>query len=474
METRQTAQTPDPPPLLGAGFQITRWEAGRLAVYEADENATGGRPFLDAVEIQLGRPLREQAGDLDLGKADVVELGPERAAATCRRGGGRGRRRRCGCWRWYFRRGSTTRACARRWPWRWTGRRFTRCCCSGRARCRARCCRNGSSGYAFLFPVAADLGRARQLAAGARPLTLGVADPAARPIAERIAVNARDAGLAVSVTGQTESADVTLVELRIDIVGPGEGAGRAGGGARAAGAGAHGHGGAVVHRGAGAAGGVPRDSAGALAGRVWRGSARAGRTGDRAVGRMALRERLVGAAMRRRPAPTTPVGQAGSLRRVGNPPYAPSNHRRRSPAASWGGQSCPQPAFVPAIRAELGPGNPLQWGPHEFPDPADADLRGRHGSRGGAWWICWCWGARGRRSSAPRRSAPTRWCCNSARNSTGAAASWCAPSTPLPRRTPCAISPCSPTTRSTSTTRRRWPRPTICKCWNWWRPTAPS
>src|ERR1017187_7564591 len=63
-------------PLLGAGFTIARWEAGRLAVYEADENAIGGRPFLGGVEILLGRAPRDQASDLDLGKADVVELGP--------------------------------------------------------------------------------------------------------------------------------------------------------------------------------------------------------------------------------------------------------------------------------------------------------------------------------------------------------------------------------------------------------------
>src|ERR1035438_8518352 len=46
VELRQNAETPDPPALLGAGFTIARWEAGRLAVYEADENAAGGRPFL--------------------------------------------------------------------------------------------------------------------------------------------------------------------------------------------------------------------------------------------------------------------------------------------------------------------------------------------------------------------------------------------------------------------------------------------
>jgi hypothetical protein len=76
------------------------------------------------------------------------------------------------------------------------------------------------SGYAFLFPAAADLARARQLARGARSITLGVSDAAMRPIAERIALNARDAGLAVSVTPHTAGADAALVELRIAAADP--------------------------------------------------------------------------------------------------------------------------------------------------------------------------------------------------------------------------------------------------------------
>src|SRR5208283_5100219 len=66
------------------------------------------------------------------------------------------------------------------------------------------------SGYAFLFPVAADAAKARTLVAGipaaARAISLGVEDAAARPIAERIALNARDAGLAVSVVPQAARA----------------------------------------------------------------------------------------------------------------------------------------------------------------------------------------------------------------------------------------------------------------------------
>ena len=211
---RQNAETPDPPALLGPGFTIARWEAGRLAAYEADENAAGGRPYLDRVEILLGRTLRDQASDLDLGKADIVELGPNEL-----------RRQPSGRRVWssspvrvlalVFSPASTMLACAKPCRWPWIALPFTPYSCSGRVRSPARYCPSGSPATLSCFPRAADLGRARQLAAGARPITLGFIDAAARPIAERIALNARDAGLSVSVTPQAANADVTLMELRI-------------------------------------------------------------------------------------------------------------------------------------------------------------------------------------------------------------------------------------------------------------------
>jgi hypothetical protein len=214
VEVRQNAETPDPPPLLDAGFSIARWEAGRLAVYEADENAVGGRPFLAGVEILLGRALRDQASDLDLGKADVVELGLNelRRQPASRR-----------VWS-----SSPVRVLALVFAPRFEDARVREALALAVDRSAIHTVllqRQGEisgallpqwlSGYAFLFPATADLGRARQLARGARPITLGVSDAAARPIAERIGLNARDAGLAVSVTPQTGNADVVLVELRI-------------------------------------------------------------------------------------------------------------------------------------------------------------------------------------------------------------------------------------------------------------------
>jgi ABC-type transport system substrate-binding protein len=80
------------------------------------------------------------------------------------------------------------------------------------------------SGYAFLFPKAADAARARMLLAArpanVRTLSLGVDDAAWRPIAERIALNARYAGLTVSVVSQSAQADVRLVEVRVGSAAP--------------------------------------------------------------------------------------------------------------------------------------------------------------------------------------------------------------------------------------------------------------
>ena len=221
VELRQNVETPDPPPLLGGGFTIARWEAGRLAVYEADENAGAGRPFLDGVEFHLGRALRDQASDLDLGKADVVELGP-----------GELRRQPAGRKVWSS---SPVRVLTLVFAARFedAGVREALALAVDRSAIQnVLLQRQGEisgallpqwlSGYAFLFPAAADLGRARQLAAGARPITLGVSDAAARPIAERIALNARDAGLIVSVTPQTGNADVVLLELRVASPNPAE------------------------------------------------------------------------------------------------------------------------------------------------------------------------------------------------------------------------------------------------------------
>jgi hypothetical protein len=59
------------------------------------------------------------------------------------------------------------------------------------------------TGYGFLFPVTRDLTRARLMLAGVQPapmvLSYDPADPLARIVADRVALNARDAGINIQV-----------------------------------------------------------------------------------------------------------------------------------------------------------------------------------------------------------------------------------------------------------------------------------
>jgi ABC-type transport system substrate-binding protein len=55
---------------------VTGFDNGVLAL-AANENCWSGRPFADAVEIRVHRPVRDQWLDLSLGRADVVEVPAE-------------------------------------------------------------------------------------------------------------------------------------------------------------------------------------------------------------------------------------------------------------------------------------------------------------------------------------------------------------------------------------------------------------
>jgi hypothetical protein len=213
-------EAPPSPQALGAprGFVLTSWEAGRRAVFAADENAAGGRPFLDIIEIQMARPLRDQSEDLKLGKADVVELGPSELHSQVA-----GRR----VWS-----SSPVRLLALVFGPRIESARVRealalavdrtaihRVLLQSQGEISGALLPQWLTGYAFLFGAAADLPRGRALLAGlptaARSLALAAEDASARAIADRIAVNARDVGLMVSVVPPTGNADVRLVETRI-------------------------------------------------------------------------------------------------------------------------------------------------------------------------------------------------------------------------------------------------------------------
>lgn len=229
VEIHASIETADPPQLglgmpdLAPAFSITRWEAGRRAVYAADENAPGGRPFLDNVEVELARTPRDQAIDLDVGKAEMIEIPP-----------GEARRQPAGRRTWVS---QPVRVLLLAFGARVDDPRAREALALAVDRAaifNVLLQRQGEisgallpqwlSGFAFAFHAASDSARARGLAASvpapARSFSIGVEDAALRPIAERIALNARDAGLAVTLVSQAGAADVRLLEVRIAAADP--------------------------------------------------------------------------------------------------------------------------------------------------------------------------------------------------------------------------------------------------------------
>jgi len=73
--------------LAGTGpFRVAEWQASRRIKLTAHEEHWAGRPFVDAVEIEMGRALRDQLMDLELGKADIVELAANQVRSASQRG----------------------------------------------------------------------------------------------------------------------------------------------------------------------------------------------------------------------------------------------------------------------------------------------------------------------------------------------------------------------------------------------------
>src|SRR5579871_2897726 len=64
--------------LSGTGpFQVAAWQPGKRLVLSAFEGYWGGRPFADSLEITMGQAWRQQLIALELGRADVVEVAPQ-------------------------------------------------------------------------------------------------------------------------------------------------------------------------------------------------------------------------------------------------------------------------------------------------------------------------------------------------------------------------------------------------------------
>ena len=184
--------------------------------FRANEEAWSGRPFVDAIDVSLGVPPLRALFDLQLGKADLIELAPELVP--------RARQASLRVWtsdpatlyalRVDGGQGATSDVRLREALSLSLDRNtMANVLLQKQAEPAAALLPQWLSGYAFLFHADANPERAKELrhslaaneVAGAFPLRLQV-DPAgdlAKLLGERVAVNARQSGILVQVINHT-------------------------------------------------------------------------------------------------------------------------------------------------------------------------------------------------------------------------------------------------------------------------------
>jgi peptide/nickel transport system substrate-binding protein len=211
--------------LLGTGpFRLFEWQPGLRAVLTANDDYWGGRPYVDRIEITLGRAPHDQLIDFELGKEDVIELEIDQLHRAAQENLRTVFSAPSELLAILFAPGQVAAADARR-------RRALALSVDREAIYDFLLQKQGEasggllpgwlSGYAFLFPAARNLALARQTRAGlpARAeLTLGYdsSDRLAHAVAGRVALDARDAGVSVRDVplGATNgAADARLVRM---------------------------------------------------------------------------------------------------------------------------------------------------------------------------------------------------------------------------------------------------------------------
>jgi ABC-type oligopeptide transport system substrate-binding subunit len=207
--------------VIGSGpFAIGGWDPGKRLTLTARDEYWGGRSFVDRIEIQMGVGFREQMIQFDLGKADVIEVAPEQArhaASDRRRVEDSSPAELMAIVFTHEARSAEDTKLRQALELSIDRESMNSVLLQGGGEPAGTLLPAWMTGYAFLFPTAADMQRA-QLLRGEVPqapawnMGYDTSDPMARVIAERIALNARDAGLRLQA-GNTAPADMRLLRV---------------------------------------------------------------------------------------------------------------------------------------------------------------------------------------------------------------------------------------------------------------------
>jgi peptide/nickel transport system substrate-binding protein len=200
---------------VGTGpFRVADFQPGKNLKLVASEDAWSGRPYLDAIEIEFGKSLRDQAVALDLARADVIEAAPQPANSSPRIR----TTLPLSLMALVFTPNTKAQDVRQREALALTidRRPIQSVLLKGAAEPTASILPNWMTGYSAAFPAQVNVQRAKAVLASSRQPALTLSydprDPQAQLIAERIALNARDAGITVQVSLSGPD-DVRLVRL---------------------------------------------------------------------------------------------------------------------------------------------------------------------------------------------------------------------------------------------------------------------
>jgi len=222
------------PALVGTGpFLIKSFVAGKSLELAANDGSWGGRPFVDGVQIEFGKSLRDQIVAFQLRKVDLIEVGAEQIGKVESEGrkaqvsfpvelvavvGGAANVRE-----------ALSLAVDRK--------SIQSVLLRGGSEAAGGVLPEWMSGTGVLFPVQVDLEKGRQtLKAGqarapaptrAWTLSCDAGDGLARLLADRVALNAREVGLSVQVVS-SGTADLHLERIPLGSADPGVALGEVG------------------------------------------------------------------------------------------------------------------------------------------------------------------------------------------------------------------------------------------------------
>jgi MarR-like DNA-binding transcriptional regulator SgrR of sgrS sRNA len=215
---------------VGTGpFRVTAFQSGKQLSLRANEEYWAGRPYLDGVEISFGRNLRDQGIDLQADRADVIEIAVDQVRRAAPEDG----------------------RIVLSPPVELLALVFAPAVKDARLRELVSASINRDSihavllqkqgepaggllpqwvsGYAFLFPTVRNEQRLQQSRSGGTQQALTLAydwsDPVAKGVAERVSVNAQDAGIAIKVFGENlwarqPNSDMRLVRIALPSLQP--------------------------------------------------------------------------------------------------------------------------------------------------------------------------------------------------------------------------------------------------------------